>query len=108
MVHPPSFQKVVDQATIDVRAVSRSNLALLFSVHVFAVASMSNAECEKRLQQPRAKLLARLQRGSRQALIKAAFVRSSDVTTLTAFLNFLVGTYYACDVVYQFIDADRI
>lgn len=91
MIHPPSFRKVVEEAAVDVRAVSRSNLALLFSIHVFAVASMSNAECEKRLQQPRAKLLSRLQTGTRQALIKAAFVRSSDLTTLTAFLNFLVG-----------------
>jgi hypothetical protein len=91
MIHPPSFQEVIASAAINVRAISRSNLAMLFSVHVFAVASMSNAECEKRLHQPRAKLLTRLQTGTRQALIKATFVRSSDITTLTAFLNFLVG-----------------
>jgi hypothetical protein len=91
MIHPPSLQKVVEAAANNLRAVSRSNLALLFSVQVFAVASMSNAECEKRLQQPRAKLLTRLQTGTRQALIKAAFVRSSDINTLTAFLNFLVS-----------------
>jgi hypothetical protein len=91
MIHPPSFQKVVEDAAINVRAISRSNLALLFSVHVFAVASMSNAECEKKLHQPRTRLLSRLQTGTRQALVKAAFVRSSDITTLTAFLNFLVS-----------------
>jgi len=91
MIHPPSLQKVVEAAANNLSSVSRSNLALLFSVQVFAVASMSNAECEKRLQRPRAKLLTRLQTGTRQALIKAAFVRSSDINTLTAFLNFLVS-----------------
>ncbi|TID22922.1 hypothetical protein E6O75_ATG02096 [Venturia nashicola] len=97
MIHPPSFQHVVEEAASNVRAISRSNLALLFSIHVFAVASMSNAECEKRLNQPRVKLLTRLKIGTRQALIKAAFVRSTDLTTLTAFLNFLLCMRHGFD-----------
>lgn len=93
IIHPPSFQRAVESAAINVRSVPKSTLALLFSIHVFAVASMNNAECEKKLHQPRMPLLTRLKTATRQALIKASFVRSSDITTLTAFVNFLVSAH---------------
>jgi hypothetical protein len=91
IIHPPSFQRTVEAAKESVRAIPKPALALLFSIFTFAITSMTTTECERKLGRPRNELLKRYQLSTQQALVKATFLRSSDIVTLQAFVNFLVG-----------------
>jgi hypothetical protein len=95
IIHPPSFQKTVESSRSSVRCVSKSTLALLFSIYTFAITSMTTVECERKLGHPRSSLLKQFLYGTRQALVKAAFLRSSDIITLQAFIHFLVCSSHA-------------
>jgi hypothetical protein len=90
IVHPPSFKRTVESAPRSFHAIPKATLALLFSIYNFAITSMSNTECEKKLGHPKSGLLQRFQYATRQALVKAHFLRSSDIVTLQAFVHFLV------------------
>jgi hypothetical protein len=90
IIHPPSFQRAVESARGSFHAIPKATLALLFSIYNFAIISMSTAECERKLGHPRSGLLKRFQYATRQALVKATFLRSSDMVTLQAFVHFLV------------------
>jgi len=71
ILHPPSFQRhIIEYAQTSLRGIPKSQLALQFSIYTFAVATMTNTECEKKLDLPRAGLLKQLQYGTRQALGK--------------------------------------
>jgi hypothetical protein len=68
ILHAPTFQKVVELARDSYHDISRSKLALLFSVYTFALTSMTSAECDKKLGHSKARLLKRLIYGTQQAL----------------------------------------
>ncbi|KAF2421042.1 hypothetical protein EJ08DRAFT_702206 [Tothia fuscella] len=90
ILHPPSFRKVVDKARGSIQSLSRSEIALLFSVYAFGLSSMTGVECERKLGLGRSSLLERLQHGTQQALTKASFLRSSELVTLQALCHFLL------------------
>lgn len=94
IVHRPSFAKVVEQArTEGILSLPKNKIALLFSTFFFAVASMNNTQCEAKLRQPRKQLLIQLRNGTKFALVKAGFIRSTDMVTLQAFVQFLVSDH---------------
>jgi hypothetical protein len=95
IIHPPSFQRTVESARTSAHSVSKANLALLFSIYTFAIISMTTEECERKIGHPRNELLKRFQHGTRQALVKATFLKSSDIVTLQALVNFLVRRSHA-------------
>ncbi|KIW07222.1 hypothetical protein, variant [Verruconis gallopava] len=91
ILHRPGFQKVVDTArTKGILSLSKPNVALIFSTFFIAAASLSNAQCETKLRQTRKKLLKQLRAGTRHALVRASFTRSTDLVTLQAFVQFLI------------------
>jgi hypothetical protein len=91
IVHRPSLSKVVEAArTNGILSLPKSKIALLFSIFFIAAASLSNSQCESKLRQSRKPLLKRLRTGTRHALVKAAFTRSTDLETLQAFVQFLL------------------
>jgi len=90
IVHAPSFRPIVDKASEDIHKISRNHLALLCSIHTFAMTSMSDEDCRRRLGGSRIHLLKRYRSVTQHALINAGFLRSTDVTVLQAFVLFLL------------------
>ena len=93
ILHVPTFQKVIDLAKKNINQVPKNELALLFSVYHFAITSMTTDVFERTFTQPRKYLLAKFRRLTQQALINVGFLRSSDLTTLQAYLQYLVSDF---------------
>ena len=91
IIHRPTFSKVVEAArTKGILSLPRNRIALIFSTYFNAAASLSNAQCESKLRMSRKKLLKQLRNGTRYALVRASFTRSTDLVTLQAFVQFLL------------------
>lgn len=91
ILHTPTVQQLVLEASGNLKAVSKSMNALMFAIYVSAVNSLSNAECEGMIGQGKSVLLAKYYLGTQQALISAAFLKSSDMVVLQAYVLFLVS-----------------
>lgn len=94
IVHVPSVQKLFMDPiafTLSKNNSAEGTEALIFSVYSCAVLSLENAECESMFGEKRSTLLAKYQLGTKQALIRAGFLKSSDLIVLQAFVLFLVS-----------------
>lgn len=89
--HAPTVQHQILEASGNLDKVSKGLQALMFSIYATAVTSLSDSECESMMGESRSTLLARYSAGTQQALVKASFLKSSDLTVLQAFVLFLVS-----------------
>lgn len=97
ILHIPSAQCIIQMSKNDVTKVSKSQLALLFSIFHFAVTSMDPASFEGMFTQSRDFLLNRFRSLTQQALINVSFLRSSDIVTLQAYVHYLLATRLVFD-----------
>ena len=99
--HAPTVQQLVLEAAGNLDNVSKGTEALMFAIYLSAVTSLSNVDCGTMLGEAKPKLLAKYNLGVQHALIRAGFLKSSDLTVLQAFVLFLVNqsihilSYYA-------------
>jgi hypothetical protein len=91
MIHPPSFEGAVQLSCQNIHAISRAKLALLYSIFMSAVVSMSDEECRVKVGNARANLLKRFSCLTQKCLSKAGLLRTADVTLLTAFMYYLLS-----------------
>lgn len=91
ILHTPTVQQLVLEASGSLKSISKAINALMFAIYFSAVNSLSNAECEGILSQPKTVLLAKYYMGTQQALISAGFLKSSDLIVLQAYVLFLVS-----------------
>lgn len=92
MIHAPTVQKLVELSCQHCRSIGRNNIALLFSIHLMALLSMTEEECKWRLGTSRKALLKKYHRLTQHALLRVHFLSTSDFTVLTAFVFYLVST----------------
>jgi hypothetical protein len=90
LIHVPTLQPYVMQATIDMSAVPLSYQALLFSVYLMAVVSLTDAECVAMLNLTRDDALQKFTAGTRQALLRFDYLRNYDMAALQALVLYLV------------------
>ncbi|KAL8831750.1 MAG: hypothetical protein Q9191_000678 [Dirinaria sp. TL-2023a] len=90
LVHAPTVQQALLEATEDLDDVPRPMECLMFAIYACAVLSMSNAECEKILGEARSDALPRYQNATRQALIGTGLLKTSNITLLQSFVLFLL------------------
>lgn len=91
MVHAPTLQQTILDASEDVRNIPRHIEALMFSIYFLAVTSLQNEDCQSMFGEQRSTLLSRYAHGTQQALISARFLKSLNVSTLQAYVLFLVS-----------------
>ena len=91
IIHAPTMQHSILEAAGDVKHVPRGFEALMFAIYAFAVTSLSPGDCESMFEEPKLSLLAKYRLGTQKALIRAEFLRSSDLVILQAFVLYLVG-----------------
>lgn len=98
LCHGPTTQQVILEAVSDLDHIPRSVEALLFSIYLCAVASLSDEASHRVLGASRSDLVARFSRAAEQALANAEFLRSTDVQTLRALTLYLVGDTWFQDL----------
>jgi len=91
ILHVPTTQKALLDATADLSHVSKAMEALLFGIYVIAVSSMEEAQCQSTLQESKALALNKFRIGAQQALRGAGILKTSDMMVLQAFVLFLVS-----------------
>jgi hypothetical protein len=92
MIHAPTMEKLIQLSCQNVRTISRSNLALLFSMHLIAVASIPDEECRATIGTSQPELFKKYLSATHQALVRVSLLRTSDFTVVTAFSLYLVSS----------------
>lgn len=91
IVHGPSMQEEILKALPAPSGMEASMEALLFSIYLIAVVSLTEEECRTLLDEPRGKHLARYRYATEAALSRVDFLRSTDLRVLQAFTLYLVS-----------------
>lgn len=91
VTHTPTFQTRIINAAGDLRNVSPTLEALMFSIYCAAILSLAEEECRNLFGSVRDELLRRYQLGCQQALLRCGVLRTSDRECLTALYLYLVS-----------------
>jgi hypothetical protein len=93
MVHGPSMRKVIELSCQNCRSVARNNMALLFSLHLAAINSMTDEECQLKLGTSRRHLSKKFLALTQLALVRVGLLRTTDFTVVTAYVAYLVSVF---------------
>lgn len=91
LIHVPSLQPAVVEASSHLERLPKNFEALLFSIYAISVLSLTPNECLDKLGEDRAVLLSRYRNGTKRALAKAKFLGTSDLIVLQAFVLHLLA-----------------
>lgn len=91
IIHVPTLQPYVAEATAGSQNLPKNIEALLFSIYLMAVVALSPEECQELLGYTREEALLRFSSGVRIALCRIGFLKTHDLTTLQALVIYLVG-----------------
>jgi hypothetical protein len=89
--HAPSLQAQIVEAGVNLAKIPKPLEALMFSMYLIAVKSMTNEEVQNTLGEPKSTILDQYYQASQQSLVNARFMRSNDLMVLQAFLLCLVS-----------------
>ncbi|RAL12218.1 transcription factor domain protein [Aspergillus homomorphus CBS 101889] len=89
ILHGPTVQQQIIDATGDLGAVPRGLEALMFCVYCISLISMTSQDVQKAFGHSKTALLSRFRRGARLALSNAGILRTSDIVVLQAFVLYL-------------------
>ncbi|PQE09943.1 fungal specific transcription factor domain-containing protein [Rutstroemia sp. NJR-2017a BVV2] len=92
LFHAPSVQEMILEATSDMNNIPKPTEALMFVIYLLAIGSLKDDECEGMFNEPRAVLISRYSHAAQQALINAKFLKSLNLTSLQAFVLFLLAS----------------
>ena len=90
VIHVPTAQKVIYEASQNLDSVTRSVNALLFAIYFAAVGSLTEQESLNTLGEPKSALLSRYKYAAQKALLTANYLKASDLMVLQAFVLYLV------------------
>lgn len=90
ILHAPTVQQQILDASADLGRASKNTQALMFGVYCMSIASTSKEECNAFFGKDRELLLAQYHAGARKALTSAGLLGSSDLVVLQAFALYLV------------------
>ncbi|KAI9810456.1 MAG: hypothetical protein M1827_006232 [Pycnora praestabilis] len=91
VIHAPTLQQQILDATGNPERVTKSMEALIFAIYSSAITSMSNEDCESMMGETKSTLRQRYNFGTQRALTRAGFLKSSDLRTLQAYTLFLIS-----------------
>ncbi|KAJ5538102.1 hypothetical protein N7494_007581 [Penicillium frequentans] len=91
IVHTPTLQPQILEATGDLPRVGKELEALMFAIYCIALGSLQADEVERSFGESKKKLLSRYRQGAQLALSKASILRTSNLMVLQAFLLYLLS-----------------
>ncbi|CAI6023803.1 unnamed protein product [Clonostachys chloroleuca] len=97
ILHIPSTFEMLEKISQNPSSASKNEECLLFAIYHFAVFSMNDSHCFERLGQSRSKLMKEYHFATRQALVNASFLRSTEMSVLQALVLFLLSCRYFYD-----------
>ncbi|KAI0398287.1 fungal-specific transcription factor domain-containing protein [Xylariaceae sp. FL0594] len=89
VIHVPSVQPKLVEATTDPASIPKNVEALLFSIYVLAVVSLSEKECQQQLGCPKDEAYQRFSTGCRIALMRIGIMKTYDIVVLQALVLYL-------------------
>jgi len=92
IIHVPSVEPYLVGAASGTMQVPKSMEALLLSIFLMAVVSLTPDECRERLGQAREQVLQSYSAAVRQILVRIGFLRHHNFTLLQALVIYLVWT----------------
>lgn len=90
IIHVPTLQPYLVEATSGSQNIPKNVGALLFSIYTLATVSLTEDECQEMLGISREKALEKFSNGVRLALTRMGFLKCHDITTLQALVIYLV------------------
>ncbi|CAG9984367.1 unnamed protein product [Clonostachys byssicola] len=97
ILHIPSTFEMLERVSQNPSTASKNEECLLFAIYHFAVFSMNDSQCFERLGQPRSTLMKEYHFATRQALVNASFLRTTEMSVLQALVLFLLSCRYFYD-----------
>lgn len=97
VLHIPSSSKMAREVTREPETASRANECVLFAVYHFAVFTLTDEQCEKLFGRSRSTLMHRFHLATRQALVNASFLTTSDTSVIQALILFLLACRHEYD-----------
>ena len=97
ILHIPSTTEMVDLVSQQPVMASKAEECLLFAIYHFAVFSMTEEECTKQLGQSRDTQMQRYHFATRQALVNASFLKTTEMSIMQALVLFLIPCRYFYD-----------
>jgi hypothetical protein len=98
IIHVPTLQPYLAEATAGSQNLPKNVEALLFSIFLMAAVSLSADEAQSLLGYSRDEALQRFSTGVRTSLSRLGFIKSNDITTLQALVIYLVSI---CSLVWR-------
>ncbi len=89
IIHVPTVQRQLLQASVDLPNVSKAFEAFMFSLYASAITTLSNEECLELTGAPKSPLLEQHHRVTQQALTRAGLLGTLDIVVLQAAVLFL-------------------
>lgn len=91
LIHVPSLQQRVLDASWEPCAASKPLTAMLFAIYTLAIISLSSEDCQASFGEPRGTILTRFRAAALRALVDADFLTTRDLKVLQAFVLFLLA-----------------
>lgn len=96
ILHAPTVQQELIQGLSEPDSIHGPTEALIFSIYLVAVVSLTDEECRSQLGEPREKHLARYCYATEAALSRVDFLRSTNLKVLQAFTFYLLSLRHLC------------
>lgn len=96
LFHAPTVQQYILEASTVLHRVPPCIEALMFSIYLAAVMSLTDGECMTMMGEPRSTLLSRFSNAAQQAIINAELLKSTSIVVLQAFTIYLVSDARLC------------
>ncbi|KAI1372459.1 hypothetical protein F4677DRAFT_263499 [Hypoxylon crocopeplum] len=91
IVHAPTLQQRILEASWDTSRASKSLTAIMFAIYTLAVTPMSSDECQASFSETKDILLVRYRAATVRALLAADFLTTRELEVLQAFVLFLLA-----------------
>ncbi|KAL2129775.1 hypothetical protein VTI74DRAFT_7309 [Chaetomium olivicolor] len=95
ILYIPSTARVVEAISQEPAKASKADECLLFAVYHSATVSMTEEECIAKFRVSRAALLQHYYFAARQALVNAAFLKTTEIAVMQALVLFLLSSQYS-------------
>ncbi|MCJ1477045.1 hypothetical protein MMC13_005716 [Lambiella insularis] len=91
ILHTPTVQGLILEGSANLEGINKALEALMFAIYTAAVNSMTSEDCLKLIGEAKPTVMERYARCTQHALTRAAFLKSSDLMVLQAFVLFLLA-----------------
>ncbi len=94
VIHVPTVQRQLLEASVDLDNVSKPFDALMFAIYASAIYTLGNEECLELTNFPRSQLQKRYYKLAQEALVRAGIFATRDIVVLqAAVLLYLIVSY---------------